>query len=101
MFDNPLLSDDSVGVQTWGSSILLARRILNFPEYFLPTPNGQRPLKILELGAGTGVVSLALVKSPLKVLRGVSVDATDYHPDVLSNLWCGDARISDSYSGSC
>ena len=79
-------------MQTWGSSILLARRILNFPNYFLPTLKADRPLRILELGAGTGVVSLALVQSPLALLKDARIDATDYHPDVLANLWWVDRR---------
>jgi predicted nicotinamide N-methyase len=78
--DAPLSSTDhtSVGLQSWASSIVLAERICANPEEF---ELGTKP-RVLELGAGTGMLSIALSK----LLPQSSIVATDYHPDVLSNL---------------
>ncbi|KAL7416083.1 hypothetical protein BDY24DRAFT_348607 [Mrakia frigida] len=85
-------SRDSVGVQTWGSSILFARRIAQSPssfsllttthESYHPTSTPQR---ILELGAGTGVLSLTMASLPDLPPRTLLV-ATDYNPLVMDNL---------------
>ncbi|KAM5539933.1 hypothetical protein V8D89_006436 [Ganoderma adspersum] len=87
--DAPLLSDDhtSVGLQSWGSSIRLAERMCLDPSAF-GLAQGQR---ILELGAGTGLLSIAASKllahlSSESSSPGVTVVATDYHPHVLDNL---------------
>jgi len=85
--DAPLSKDDhtSVGLQSWGSAILLADRFCSEPEFFSLVPRtGNRPLRILELGAGTGMLSIVASK----ILQGSSLEivATDYHPDVLDNL---------------
>lgn len=92
--DAPLSSSDhtSVGLQSWGSSIILAERICADPAAFsiLPTtpkstPDA-KPLRILELGAGTGLLSITASKiAELHSMR-MTVAATDYHPDVLTNL---------------
>ena len=83
----------SVGVQTWGSAILLGREMARRPESFgLFLPGGG--LRVLELGAGTGLLSI-LCRKLLDLHHaslgstGTSDDlvvATDFHPDVLSNL---------------
>lgn len=86
--DAPLLSEDhtSVGLQSWGSSILLAERMCMHPaEFGLVTPV-DRPLRVLELGAGTGLLSIAAAKLLASSTRQPSVVATDYHPSVLANL---------------
>ncbi|KAI1790969.1 S-adenosyl-L-methionine-dependent methyltransferase, partial [Ganoderma leucocontextum] len=86
--DAPLLSDDhtSVGLQSWGSSIRLAERMCLDPGAF-SLARGQR---ILELGAGTGLLSIAaaklLARPDSESGPGVTVVATDYHPHVLDNL---------------
>jgi len=91
--DAPLSKEDhtSVGLQSWGSSILLAERICLQPFLFSLTASTNtdgRPLRILELGAGTGMLSIAAAKilnssnppTPSEII------ATDYHPEVLDNL---------------
>lgn len=92
--DAPLSSSDhtSVGLQSWGSSIILAERICADPTAFsiLPTtpkstPDA-KPLRILELGAGTGLLSITASKIAEHYSMRMSVAATDYHPDVLTNL---------------
>ncbi|KAI0714751.1 putative methyltransferase-domain-containing protein [Earliella scabrosa] len=90
--DAPLLSDDhtSVGLQSWGSAIRLAELMCLDPGAF-GIALADRPantLRILELGAGTGLLSIAAAK----LLASSSPDnhcevvATDYHPSVLDNL---------------
>lgn len=90
--DAPLSPQDhtSVGLQSWASSILLSERMTTSPSFFSLCPtrfaNHERPLRILELGAGTGLLSIVAAK----VLDGVEptpmIVATDYHLDVLENL---------------
>lgn len=89
------LDPSSVGVQSWGSSIILARLIALDPEKFGVVGNGER---MLELGAGTGLLSLAwkgMAEREFNSLSSTSslsapsipiAVATDYHPSVLSNL---------------
>ena len=87
LHDAPLSSVDhtSVGLQSWGCSILLADRFCLEPSTFSLIPPSQgRSLRILELGAGTGMLSIVAAK----VLHPFTAEivATDYHPDVLENL---------------
>ncbi|KAL0574469.1 hypothetical protein V5O48_007483 [Marasmius crinis-equi] len=89
--DAPLSTEDhtSVGLQSWASSIVLAEKMSAEPGAFsLDNP----PTRILELGAGTGLLSIAAAKILQRqaktndVSRLSSVIATDYHPAVLANL---------------
>ncbi|KAG6884309.1 hypothetical protein C0993_012233 [Termitomyces sp. T159_Od127] len=91
LHDAPMLEDDhtSVGLQSWGSCIRFGKRLCANPTSFSLTalPRGSnRPLRVLELGAGTGLLSILAAK----LFRGSSqpptVIATDFHPDVLANL---------------
>jgi len=77
-----------VGVQTWGASIVLCQMMCDSPTRFgLSHQNlGQAP-RIVELGAGTGVVSLVLGQLlPCVGIQSPVVVATDYHPAAMSNL---------------
>ncbi|KAG8855602.1 hypothetical protein FRB96_006797 [Tulasnella sp. 330] len=80
----------SVGLRTWGASRLFAERLVNHPESFgldmnyVVVPSPRRPLRILELGAGTGLISLALAK--LLPRDTAQIFASDFHPRVLENL---------------
>lgn len=82
--DVPLENQDygSVGAQTWGSACLLAEMLVEDPGAFGLSPAAAH-LRVLELGAGTGLVSVTLGK-----LLGTDalVVATDFHPSVLANL---------------
>jgi len=95
--DEPYATDhESVGLQTWGSASVLADRICADPEKYLRL-GGKITLRILELGAGTGLLSLVVGKLssyPIIRDRGIKVDvlATDYHPAVLKNLQGNIAR---------
>jgi len=95
--DLPVSQDDhtSVGLQSWGSCIILAEGICADPERFLKTSvvppvssdvERTHHIRILELGAGTGMLSVVCAK----ILRDWNwegdIVATDYHADVLRNL---------------
>ncbi|KAI9567516.1 putative methyltransferase-domain-containing protein [Boletus coccyginus] len=109
--DIPLDNHDygSVGAQTWGGACVLAEMIVEHPGRFglgtrwssstgsddLLTRTRERPLRILELGAGTGLVGLTVAKllqawkipkpDPTPHHRATIV-LTDLHPAVLDNL---------------
>jgi predicted nicotinamide N-methyase len=72
----------SVGAQTWGGACVLAEMLSTQPGAF--RLDSAAPMRILELGAGTGLVSLALAKT-LKTGAGTII-ATDFYPAVLENL---------------
>lgn len=80
--DAPLSNSDhtSVGLQSWGSAIIFAERLCANPASFGLTAT--HPLRVLELGAGTGLLSIAVAK----LLPRATVVATDYHPAILANL---------------
>ncbi|CAF3582755.1 hypothetical protein FGSG_05835 [Fusarium graminearum PH-1] len=79
---------EDVGLQSWGASIVFSDMLCATPERFgltdlsLTTHN-----RIIELGAGTGLVSLVLGKLiPTLGVTDSRIIATDYHPSVLENL---------------
>lgn len=84
----------TVGAHTWGGACLLAEIIADNPERFELSDEGiAHGPRILELGAGTGLVSMAIAKylsarcSQADIdPAGATVVATDYHPAVLENL---------------
>lgn len=107
--DAEVSSEDhtSVGLQSWGSSILFAEKLCADPGLYLrdtrPLLAQQdefgRPLRILELGAGTGMLSIVTAKlfgrsraggqlagAAAAAAAAPEIVATDYHPDVLGNL---------------
>ena len=92
--DEALLTADhtSVGLQSWASSIIFAERICWEPSSFHFDSLNRPGVRILELGAGTGLLSIVASK----LLPSAEVIATDYHPDVLNNLR---SNISTNFSG--
>ncbi|KAF9785494.1 putative methyltransferase-domain-containing protein [Thelephora terrestris] len=82
--DGALLTTDhtSVGLQSWASSIILAERICWEPGAFNFDSFDRPGVRILELGAGTGLLSIVASK----FLPSAEIIATDYHPNVLANL---------------
>ena len=78
--DAPLSNTDhtSVGLQSWGSAIVFAERMCAAPAAFRFAPH----TRVLELGAGTGLLSLAAAQ----LQPTAHIVATDYHPAVLANL---------------
>ncbi|KAJ5192129.1 hypothetical protein N7449_008271 [Penicillium cf. viridicatum] len=87
----PSITADNLGMKTWVSSYLLSRRLHNLrsPPVLVPsvsatpsTLNPQKPLRALELGAGTGLVGLSFA-----ALQGefATVHLTDL-PEIVPNL---------------
>ncbi|GAA5920899.1 hypothetical protein JCM1841_002376 [Sporobolomyces salmonicolor] len=77
------LDPTSVGLQSWGASIILARMIALEPAAFGVSVPNQR---VLELGAGTGLLSLVWKGMSERLNAHCEVFATDYHDGVLENL---------------
>lgn len=79
---------DDVGLQLWGASVIFSELICASPSRFgLDQPSLGASPRIIDLGAGTGLVSLVL--GTLLPRLGVSdprIIATDYHPAVLELL---------------
>lgn len=76
----PALTEDNIGNITWGASLELAKKIVgdkNLQALF------NKELPILELGAGTGLVTIALRMLSYKV---VSTDLPEIIPNLSKNL---------------
>lgn len=95
--DLPLNDNDlgSVGVQTWGSACVLSEMLVQEPGAFGLSSDQlhnrkQSVLRVLELGAGTGLVTLTTAKLLQKIALDttcrIQIVATDYYPFVLENL---------------
>lgn len=98
--DAPLSGTDhtDVGLQSWGASIVFSSMICAEPQTYGLSNNvlPQSP-SIIELGAGTGLVSFTLAKLlPQIGVKYASVAATDYHPAVLENC---NANINTNFTG--
>jgi hypothetical protein len=98
----PAQDHTAVGLQTWGSAPILADLICDLPSRFgldVRSDDHLSPRKILELGAGTGLLSLLIwriidsqVEQVTSILENTqmvnpySIVASDFHPAVLANL---------------
>ncbi|KAM0549563.1 hypothetical protein ACHAPJ_009379 [Fusarium lateritium] len=89
---------EDVGLQSWGASIVFSDLMCTTPERFeLTNLSPTTHTRIIELGAGTGLVSLVLGKLiPALGIKDSKIIATDYHPAVLENL---QSNIAINYSG--
>ncbi|KAF5346130.1 hypothetical protein D9758_009931 [Tetrapyrgos nigripes] len=95
--DDPLDNTDhtSVGLQSWASAIVMSEKMCADPVAFsLGSTDVAGNRRILELGAGTGLLSI--VAARILELQSQSqshstkhttntIIATDFHPDVLAN----------------
>ncbi|TLD30935.1 hypothetical protein PspLS_03010 [Pyricularia sp. CBS 133598] len=91
LFDADLAASDhtGVGLQSWGASIIFSDLICKDPARLGLTQAalGSCSPRIVELGAGTGLVSLVLAQLLPRIgVASPEIVATDYHPDVLDNL---------------
>ena len=95
LVDVPLDNHDygSVGAQTWGGACILAEMIVNHPSQFgFHRHTESSTFRCLELGAGTGLVSITVTKMMMMMQKSMKknskleVVATDYYPSVLTNL---------------
>ncbi|TLS31574.1 hypothetical protein PpBr36_02745 [Pyricularia pennisetigena] len=93
LFDADLAASDhtGVGLQSWGASIIFSELVCKDPARLGLTRAAPRscssPTRVVELGAGTGLVSLVLAQLLPRVgVANAEIVATDYHPDVLDNL---------------
>ncbi|KAG1730690.1 S-adenosyl-L-methionine-dependent methyltransferase [Suillus paluster] len=86
--DAPLSPTDhtSVGLQSWASAIIFTERICADPARYISIPQGAAPLRVLELGAGTGLLSIATAQIFDRMEVDAKIVATDYHSAVLHNL---------------
>lgn len=73
--------EDSLGGRTWNSALLLSNHLLKAAR-----PTIDRHPRILELGAGTGLVGLSLALRLSRLNVGGTVHLTDFNKDVLCNL---------------
>lgn len=99
--EEPGVTEDALGLKTWGSAMVLSRRIANDPS-ILEAKFGSR---MLELGAGTGLVGLVAAKycpvvmtdlaEVLENLRvNVSANQTPYNVEVEELDWRNPAKSS-------
>ena len=89
--DIPLENQDytTLGAQTWGGAHVLAEIIIQNPRSFGFHPDQLRSTagpNILELGAGTGLVSLAVYRYLASRGLDATIYATDFNPLILDNL---------------
>ena len=86
--DIPLENQDytTLGAQTWGGARVLAEIIIQNPHRFALHQESAVKPKILELGAGTGLVSLAAFRYLASKGLGANIYATDFNPSILDNL---------------
>ena len=99
--DAPLSGTDhtDVGLQSWGASIVLSSMMCADPKRFnLASDILPGQPRIIELGAGTGLVSLTLAKLLPRIgVAEATIAATDYHLAVLENC---KANVVTNFPGS-
>ncbi|KAF7327607.1 hypothetical protein MKEN_00339900 [Mycena kentingensis (nom. inval.)] len=74
-----------VGAQTWGGACVLSEIIAAEPEKF-GLNDSTNPLRVLELGAGTGLVGCVFAKLAHQIGVQTTVVCTDGYPPALENL---------------
>lgn len=80
----PSLTGDNLGLKTWSSSLMLARNLRDFGT-LLPMVAVNDELRVLELGAGTGLVGIAAACIWSNKARVSHVTLSDL-PEIVPNL---------------
>lgn len=77
-----------VGLQSWGAAMVVSDIMCSNPERFdLSAQKLGKAPRIVELGAGTGLVGITMAKLLPRVgVPDAVIVVTDYHPAVLENL---------------
>jgi predicted nicotinamide N-methyase len=78
-------SVDATGFCTWSSGKLLASMLLAEPKLYFGTPQNA-PIRILELGSGTGLAGIAASKACELLQFEAEVHFTDYDESTLTTL---------------
>ena len=71
---------------TWTSAGALSRLLCLAPLKFFGHPRGDRPLRVLEIGSGTGLVGLIAATVLASLDRDATVTLSDFDDAVLKNL---------------
>lgn len=74
---------DALGIRTWGAAPYLTRRLI---QQYASADKRKLPRRILELGAGTGLVGLGLAQWLETQCADAHITLTDYQATVLANL---------------
>ncbi|EDO16453.1 hypothetical protein Kpol_1066p17 [Vanderwaltozyma polyspora DSM 70294] len=89
----PSLTADNLGWKTWGSSLILSQKMVNFLNNYKYSNQSDDKLRILELGAGTGLVGISWSckwKEMMKLTNGNNLPNTEIIltdlPEIVGNL---------------
>jgi predicted nicotinamide N-methyase len=90
----PSLTGDNLGLKTWGSSLLLSKELPKLRSHLATS----RPIRLLELGAGTGLVGIcaAIVWQADVVLT----DLAEILPNLSSNIDLNRESIHSSHGSA-
>lgn len=88
----PALTGDNLGLKTWASSFLLAKRLATLKEEILPALTADQ--HILELGSGTGLVGLAAAVVFNRAV--ILTDLPEIVPNLEHNISCNAALLSET-----
>lgn len=95
----PSLTGDMLGLKTWSSSLMLARKLQNLKP-LLPSVAAGEELRVLELGAGTGLVGIAAAckwSTNAQTAYVTLSDLPEIVPNLRRNVEMNDELIDCSY----
>ena len=95
----PSLTGDMLGLKTWSSSLMLARKLQDLKP-LLPSVIPGKELRVLELGAGTGLVGIAAAckwSSQAHTAYFTLSDLPDIVPNLKKNVEMNEDLIAYAY----